>query len=771
VSGDLGVFAYRSNGARDRTFGRRGFFLKDPWLTRGAEWDVPSAVIRHGRNATVVAGGILSQLDYLPYTESTEQTLTRVFDSGRIDSRFGNSGTVRIPKLTRAVDVGTASRGRIVTLAGREIRGGGLLGTPLTTPNVTVSRFSAKGRVDRSFGRDGTFTYSPRVGSVPMALTLDDRNRVLVAAQDVVGDNPRGRLRESRLLRLNADGTRDRSFGRNGLAEPPPFEWFITDVVSLPGGDLVAAGYRKGRERSVYLRYKANGRLNDEYGESGVLTAGKGSVRHLTPLRDGRLAATLEKGIQVVYRFWESVLFHEGVLGPITTGRMGSVISAPSANATPLLARIKADGNIDTAFESRGLPQLPIKLPRSAHYTEIDAMRGGDLVSTTAVSRPNFLYELTLRRVTSDGRPRRGFGNSGVLRIDEPRFRSLWFTIPGRGETTRILGAGNFGDTSFRVEVGKRGRYRPFRLEGIPQGGVLDALTLPSGSMLVASSRTKKVKTKQGRTNYRYGFTVARFLRGGALDRSFGKRGLRSIFLRRSAVPSSIATDSRGRIVVAGGYCTYYATCGANKSVTQAATFVRLTPSGDLDRSFGEGGSIEHTLGLEAAAEEVVVLRDGRIVAKIDRVCESCPDTEVFMGLRRDGSLDRRFGRGGKLFLSLGREFQAAKLFPAGRHGVDLAASLETCRRNPQFAVVRLNRRGSRDRRFGGGDGLVDALPRRFVDADVFDAARRGKDSMVLSGSARVFGRYGNPEEAAALVALRLWADDGITNVRTCRDR
>src|SRR5438876_572447 len=140
----------------------------------------------------------------------------------------------------------------------------------------------------------------------------------------------------------------------------------------------------------------------------------------------------------------------------------------------------------------------------------------------------------------------------------------------------------------------------------------------------------------------------------------------------------------------------------------------RWTPNGDLDRSFGAGGWVTTELGPFAIAHAVALQRDGKIVVAGEAVC----DLAGCFGLvryNRDGSLDRTFSGAGRATVGFGpHRFDYGQSLDIQRDGRIVAAgsSSPTLIGAPRVAIVRLRRNGTVDRRFGsGGKQITNPVP------------------------------------------------------------
>jgi uncharacterized delta-60 repeat protein len=180
----------------------------------------------------------------------------------------------------------------------------------------------------------------------------------------------------------------------------------------------------------------------------------------------------------------------------------------------------------------------------------------------------------------------------------------------------------------------------------------------------------------------------------GEPDASFGHDGKQTVFAG-GAVATAVAIDHHDRIVIAGYTST------AHPDVALA----RLTPSGRLDATFGDGGKVVTDLGADDYAFDMAIGSDGGIVVVGER---STPSTDRVFVQRYapNGTLDLGFGDGGMTVLGFGRRFQTANavaLTPAGRIVIAGSTSNGITSRS---AVARFLRDGRLDDTFGD-DGRV----------------------------------------------------------------
>ena len=291
----------------------------------------------------------------------------------------------------------------------------------------------------------------------------------------------------------------------------------------------------------------------------------------------------------------------------------------------------------------------------------------------------------------------------GVLAAAEP--------VDARGSARR----GGPLDRSF-----SRNGKKQIRFPGTQNVEANAVAVQPNGRILVAGG----VFLPDSKAN----FYIVRLTRKGALDRSFGGGdGIRRLnFSRGQDAATDLVLQPNGKIVVVG-----YADCACPHYYELAAA--RLLPSGRLDDSFSGDGKKTFNFyprSSNDAAEAVTLDRRGRIV--IAGAMDS-GDGIALARLRRNGRLDRRFGRDGLVATKVrDRQFDANAVAVQGRRIVV---------GGNEFAAARYGRRGRLDQRFGG-DGF--ARENRFI-----------AEHVSVLGDERILS-IGDAQTASGFAATRL---------------
>jgi uncharacterized delta-60 repeat protein len=339
--------------------------------------------------------------------------------------------------------------------------------------------------------------------------------------------------------------------------------------------------------------------------------------------------------------------------------RDGRIVTAgwTTADGDIEITRLTRRGSLDRAFGRGGTSE--IELGGDDRANAIAVQPDGRLVIAGRTSAR--AGEVAVMRLRSDGSLDRSFGRRGVRLLGTPR-----------------------GDAAYDVAIGRDGR-----IVVAGDGGA-------GGDML-----------------------VARLTPRGALDRSFGHRGMTRVDFGGIEIANALALARDGRIVLAGA-----------TTEDGDIAVARLRPDGRLDPSFGARGRVRIDAGGTDVASAVALRPDGRILVA---GTTSRRADAVVARLRPDGALDRAFGDRGLRRLDFGGDDEGfdmatapgGRIVVAGRGGPRRA-----------MAVARLLAGGALDPAFGRrGRATVD-FPGLLDTALAVDVERDGR--VVLAGSSDV---------------------------------
>jgi uncharacterized delta-60 repeat protein len=200
-------------------------------------------------------------------------------------------------------------------------------------------------------------------------------------------------------------------------------------------------------------------------------------------------------------------------------------------------------------------------------------------------------------------------------------------------------------------------------------------------------------------------FGLVRYTPNGSIDGSFGTSGV-----ARATFPGSrcgcdlhdIAVQRDGRIVAVG-----WRFRGGDAQDDMLLAVARFLPDGRLDPTFSGDGRFSRDFGYgDDLGATVAVQGNGRIV--VGGVASYRYRTEadfVVVRLRPNGRLDRTFSRDGvKTVNFAGHRYDDLYGLDLQPDGHIVAAGMSAVgfrREDPRIAVLRLNRNGALDRRFG----------------------------------------------------------------------
>ncbi len=182
-------------------------------------------------------------------------------------------------------------------------------------------------------------------------------------------------------------------------------------------------------------------------------------------------------------------------------------------------------------------------------------------------------------------------------------------------------------------------------------------------------------------------FIIARYNTDGSLDTMFGVGGLVITDFGPGDSARDVAIQKDGKIVVAG--------------LSSALVLVaRYTVNGDLDLTFGSGGSVIADLGAGSVIQSIALQKDGKIVVA-GSVAPGADTDFATARFNTDGSLDLSFGIGGVVITDLGGDTNQGNAVAIQKDGkIVVAGFSDAGGLSFDFAVARYNTDGSLDATF-----------------------------------------------------------------------
>ena len=217
--------------------------------------------------------------------------LVRYNPGGSLDSSFNGTG-----KVTTSIGPGDDEPTAMVRQPDRKLVVAGL-SQQGPSWDFALARYDTNGSLDTSF--NGTGKVTTAIGTIDdeaFALVLQPDGKLVAAGSSYTGA---ATTYDFALVRYNADGSLDTSFGGSGKVTTAisPANESLEGLVLQPDGKLVAAGSSNNgtNEDFALVRYKADGSLDTTFGGTGKITTPIGSgddvANALVRQPDGNLVA------------------------------------------------------------------------------------------------------------------------------------------------------------------------------------------------------------------------------------------------------------------------------------------------------------------------------------------------------------------------------------------------------------------------------------------------------------------------------------------------
>jgi uncharacterized delta-60 repeat protein len=265
--------------------------------------------------------------------------LARYQPNGKLDKSFGADGTV-VTKLedSGAFDLLLQPDGKIVAVG-------------YGRSAVQLARYLDDGRLDRSFGEHGTMTSQPSPGAhQPGRPALDQAGRIIVPLTP-----PYCKSCGTSVARYTSEGRLDRTFGRNG-ATSLPLNGAIGAKATRRG--IFVVGVQRsmdgvGGNRVAVVLLSSKGKLDSRFGRNGVLLPRSAGVMYdMAIQKDGKVV--------------------------VLTTRPGALDQGGYA-----LTRLLPNGSRDRSFGVGGT--VTVQLARGSSGRRVASLRNGKLMVASLV--------------------------------------------------------------------------------------------------------------------------------------------------------------------------------------------------------------------------------------------------------------------------------------------------------------------------------------------------------------------------------------------------
>jgi uncharacterized delta-60 repeat protein len=306
---------------------------------------------------------------------------------GSLDPTFGSSGIATYP-LEPAKSLALQGDGKLVIVGG-----------------MTLSRFNPDGSVDTAFGAGGKVTIVANGGPLDAmeGVAVQSDGKIVVAGHT---SKPTSIDDDFVVARFNPDGTKDTSFGTDGMT--------ITDFAGLtdeahalaiqPDGKIVVAGFATRGTVTfadadfAVVRYLSDGTLDGSFGSGGKITTNIAG-----PADFGNAVALQSDGSIVV---------------------VGGVAKDGGSNPDFGIVRYLADGRPDPSFAMTSFDFFGVN--ESDRAEDVVIQSDGKIV-TGGFARSAATYRYALGRINPDGT------------LDKSLAPGVWLTQTSAGRMTLLM--------------------------------------------------------------------------------------------------------------------------------------------------------------------------------------------------------------------------------------------------------------------------------------------------------------------------------------------
>jgi uncharacterized delta-60 repeat protein len=368
----------------------------------------------------------------------------------------------------------------------------------------------------------------------------------------------------------------------------------------------------------------------------------------------------------------------------VTVGKDGKIYGvgfvATAGDQAMAVARLRADGSLDTTFSDDGFATINVATGGKTAETSrgVAVQTSGKVVIAGTIEHDPAAAgdagrdtDVAITRFDAAGRidATFGTGGTGTTRVD---LGTGLFLPPAAGSTTTTTSL--IGDSAYGLTV------------------------LPDDRLLVVGAAPAK---GEGRTDA--DFAVMMFTADGQLDPTFATGGILTVDVAGGhESPRQAVVQPDGKIVFSG-----YTRTTATPPVVHPA-LVRISPTGVLDPTFGvKGIAGEPILAAVTEAYEVGMQGDAFIITGYGRATETEKVDLVAARFTGSGALDRSFGTDGLVRIDIAADDDRGRdlvVLPDGR--ILIAGSGKPDATNINAMLVLLEKDGALATGFGNGGKL-----------------------------------------------------------------
>lgn len=603
----------------------------------------------HSKKVLLQSDGKIVMIGYTQKLNTASDTYdfsaVRLLENGSLDKGFGTDGKVVIDIDGSALRHDYAVSGAIQR-TGKIILAGYTYNGATSKYNIAMVRLNADGSLDSSFGAAGKAVSAPDATAnyYGMDIALDDNDNIFVAGYKY---SPYDFV----LAKFNKDGLLDTTFGNSGYLVTPvgTSHDFATSIAIQPDGNIVAAGYSYYYVTSVGWTYNFSAIRCKSNGvlDTSFGSGGKAVVQFpVSPKvhEYGRDVAILEDGGIII---------------------VGNIVESNLSDAAVI--KLKSDGSVDSGFSNSGLFRKDIAGKNDILYAV--AVNGHDVFAggETLIDRNT---DYLMINMDSDGLLNVNFGMKGVAVAEVGRggnSRGMEL-VELQGGQFYIVGNNHSGtdsdmavfklnsDLTLDTGFGNGGSM----LKGLVDGGedyARGVVPFADGSVIIGGHFNQGYSSTS-----KADFALVKVTSSGVIDEMSGFGLDTPVATSPSQSPTdgiaisalnTVAEDWIGDLAPWGDDKLIAAGSIRNSSTTFYELVItrHIMSTGGLDTSFGSGGMFRLAIsGVSHTSLSNIIVHDEKIIAVGTYVAASGTpqkNNAFIIRLNSDGTLDGTFGSGG----------------------------------------------------------------------------------------------------------------------------
>lgn len=277
------------------------------------------------------------------------------------------------------------------------LTGGTAISSTTFGGNLLISRYLPDGSLDPTFDGDGNLILTGFTESYAYDIHLLSDGKILVAGASA---NPQYQF-SMLLMRLNADGSYDTSFGTNGLVQTDlaPADEFAYSMAIQADNKIVLAGSAGDvnyNNMPALVRYNEDGTLDTSFGTNGIVTLPVTQIDN-----DFSKVMIQADGKIVAAGHWDQGLTDGG-----------------QQNFDILLARFETTGQADLSFGTSGVVITPVSFQYTEEAYGLAITTEGEFLVSGFTLAQDLSQNIVLLKFTNSGALQTAFGNNGKVIFD-----------------------------------------------------------------------------------------------------------------------------------------------------------------------------------------------------------------------------------------------------------------------------------------------------------------------------------------------------------------